>query len=77
MSKQMRKKICAKCGERPAHGNSKFCNECRLENKRDYRKKYRREVRHGLKYVPPESFEDLVEWCKTEGIREIVGRLAK
>ena len=69
-------KMCEKCGERPAHDRSRFCDVCRKQNRRNWQENKRRKEA-GLNPRFPFAFEALVEWCKTERIREIVGRVAK
>lgn len=67
MRRNMRRKMgiaCKRCGGAAAPGGS-LCLKCRLIE--DAAEKVRSDKR--------KRFEQLVEWCRVEGIRELVGRM--
>lgn len=67
MRRNMRRKMgiaCKRCGRAAAPGDS-LCLKCRLLE--DAAEKVKSDKR--------KRFEQLVEWCRAEGIRELVGRM--
>lgn len=54
----MKTKVYPRCGIRPKAKKRNYCRECEAERKQEREKR----------------FEQLVEWCRAEGIRELARR---
>lgn len=66
-----RKPICPHCEIRPKAPRKNYCREC--EREVAIEQYYKREAKQ--KQERKKRFEQLVEWCRVEGIRELARRV--
>lgn len=79
-----RNPLCSRCGVRPRIPKQAYCRECRAVRALEwYHKKHPEAKRRDpaaarepeKRRERREHFEQLVEWCRAEGIRELAGRM--
>lgn len=76
--RRMRKAVCPKCGIRPPATARGRCVECEREEKRIWyqnNKQIEHERQEAKQRERTKRFEQLVEWCRAVGIRELAGRV--
>lgn len=63
--------VCSRCKERPRIAGQYYCRECKRKYEMERYAAREPEKRRERK----RRFEQLVEWCRAEGIRELARRV--